>query len=804
MEKYMDTTLSPKERAQALLEKLSLEEKMAQVTGTLVMPGMEEKAAGQFQNGIGEVSALVSAACETKEDAVKWQSNLQKMIMEENRYHIPAIFHSEGLAGALVAGSESFPLEINRGASFDPELERKIGEIISRQIAACGYTHVFAPVLDLTKDARFGRMGEAYGEDPTLVAAMGTAYTKGIQEIETDGRHLEAVAKHFLAYHECMGGINATSAQVSERQLQELHAKPFQAAIRDGKLRGIMPCYCSLNDLPVHASRKYLTDLLRKDMGFDGVIASDYGAVNHVYTRQHVCENQAEAGARCLKAGTDLELPMAACYGAELREKFEKGEEDIAILDQAVLRMLEAKFRMGLFEHPYALGGESLQKNMHHGNEKTVSMQAAQESIILLKNDGILPLKDEKKTIALIGPQAVNAGFYFGGYTRLSMLEGSLATANAMAGVGAGGDTSAMQMQCVPGTNIQEDDTEEFHQILKKVHPDCRNLFEVLKEQLPSAHIRHAKGYHKAGADQSLFAEALEVVKTADLVILTLGGKCGSGSIATMGEGVDTTDINLPECQDAFIREVHKLGKPVIGVHFDGKPISSDVADECLDAIIEAFEPGEYGAEAVSNVLTGAYNPSGKLPVCVAYNAGQIQVYYNHPNGSCWHQGESVGFANYVNTPHTPRYYFGHGLSYTDFAYRDLLLDKKEVTPGEAVKVSCTIENTGTVKGTETVQLYLKDVSASMTRPVMELGGFVRADLLPGEKKTVEFQFDPGILAFLDEDMRWKIEKGEIQVLIGASSEDIRLQDSFMITEDLWIQGKDRMLVADGKVAELT
>lgn len=800
MERYMDTTLSPKERAQALLEKLSLEEKMAQVTGTLVMPGMEGKAAGRFQNGIGEVSALVSAACETEEDAVKWQRNLQKMIMEENRYHIPAIFHSEGLAGALVSGSESFPLEMNRGASFDPEQERKIGEIISRQIAACGYTHVFAPVLDLAKDARFGRMGESYGEDPALVAAMGTAYTKGIQETETDGRHLEAVAKHFLAYHECMGGINATSAEVSERQLQEMHAKPFQAAIRDGMLRGIMPCYCSLNDLPVHASQKYLTALLRGDMGFDGVVASDYGAVHNVYTRQHVCESQAEAGARCLKAGTDLELPVAACYGSELREKFEKGEENIAILDQAVLRILEAKFRMGLFEHPYALCGDALQKTMHCGDEKAVSMQSAQESIILLKNDGILPLKNEKKTIALVGPQAVNAGFYFGGYTRLSMLEGSLATANAMAGVGAGGDTSSMQMQRVPGTNIQEDDTEAFHQILRKTYPECKNLLEVLKQQLPSTTILHAKGYHKAGGDQSLFEEALELVKKSDLVILTLGGKCGSGTIATMGEGVDTTDINLPKCQDAFIRAVKKLKKPMIGVHFDGKPISSDAADEDLNAIIEAFEPGEYGAEAVANVLTGAYNPSGKLPVCVAYNAGQLPVYYNHPNGSCWHQGESVGFANYVNTPHTPRYYFGHGLSYTVFVYHDLVLDKKEAAPDETVKVSCTVENTGKVKGTETVQLYLKDVSASMTRPVMELAGFVRTDLLPGENKTVEFQFDPGILAFLDENMKWKIEQGEIQVLIGASSEDIRLQDSFVITEDLWIQGKDRMLVADGRV----
>lgn len=794
---YLDTALPAEERARLLLAELSLEEKMAQLTGIFVMPGMEEMVRGHLKAGIGQVSALISAACTIKEDAAAWQRKLQGIIMEEGEHHIPAIFHSEGLAGALVQESVSFPLEINRGAAFDVELERKIGEVISRQINAFGFTHVFAPVLDIARNSRFGRQGEAYGEDPTLIAALGTAYVRGIQETETDGRHLEAVAKHFLAYHDSQGGVNAANAEVGERLLDEVHGKPFQAAIKEGNLRGVMPCYCSLNGLPVHASKKYLIDLLRTEMGFDGVVVSDYGAVNNVHYRQGISETPVDAGIRCMKAGTDMELPTAACFTDELKAKFASGEEDIAILDRAVLRVLEAKFRMGIFEHPFSLIGEELNQVMHHEEDVRLAMQSAQESIILLKNDGILPLKDSEKTIAVVGPQAVNARFYFGGYTRLSMVEGSLATANAMAGVGAGGDTSQIKMLRVPGTDIQEDDTEEFHNILKRLHPECRNLFTVLKEQMPQTKFLYAKGYHKAGADTSLFQEALEVVKQADMVILTLGGKCGSGSISTMGEGVDSTNINLPECQDAFIREVQKLGKPMVGVHFDGRPISSDTADECLDAIIEAFAPAEFGAEAVVNVLTGVYNPSGKMPLCTAYNAGQIPVYYNHPNGSCWNQGESVGFANYVDAPHTPRYYFGHGLSYTTFEYENLVISKKEASPMENFQVSLTITNTGAVEGTEVVQLYLKDIKASMTRPVMELQGFARVSLLPEETKKVTFEINPSLMAFLDEDMKWKIEKGEIQVLVGSSSNDIRLIGSFAVTDDMWIEGRNRKFYAD-------
>jgi beta-glucosidase len=320
---------------------------------------------------------------------------------------------------------------------------------------------------------------------------------------------------------------------------------------------------------------------------------------------------------------------------------------------------------------------------------------------------------------------------------------------------------------------------------------------QVLEAELPNVTILHAAGYPKAGSDESGFAEALEMAAKADVIILTLGGKNGSGSIATMAEGVDGTDINLPPCQDAFIRSAAKLGKPMIGVHFDGRPISSDTADELVDAIVEAWTPAKFAAEAVVNVLTGRYNPSGKLPLTVARNAGQIPVYYNHPNGSAWHQGPSIGFKDYVDCPHTPRYCFGHGLSYTSFAYSDLKLSKKEVCPDEALTVSVKLKNTGDVAGTEVVQLYLRDVHASMTRPVIELQGFARVSLAPEEEKNIRFTVHPSQMAFLDEDMCWKIERGEIEIQLGSSSEDIRLRDSYTVKHDAWIQGRDRRFWAE-------
>lgn len=793
---WNNKALSPSARAKLLLAELSHDEKMAQLG--CVFPFGENAQdfnwiSAQVPFGIGQVSTLEMRRIGTLEECAAWQRRVQEIVMANSPHHIPAIFHMEGLCGAFLQDSTSFPSGIARGAGWNPELEEAIAKTVSRQEAACGITQIFAPVLDVTRDPRMGRQGESYGEDPTLAAALGAAYTRGIQNTETAGRRPESVAKHFLAFQNSQGGIHGTHSDTPPRLLREIYAKPFQAAIREG-LKGIMPCYDSLNGEPVSASKELLTGLLREEMGFDGLCVSDYGAVGNVHSVQHIGESFAEAGYRCMEAGMDMELPSTTGWNEELKAMFQCGEADIAVLNRAVLRVLEAKFRMGLFEHPFALQGEELKKAFSDPQDREFSLQSARESLVLLKNDGALPLKKTVKKIALIGPHADCARKFFGGYTHLCMMESTLAVANSIAGV-SGVVTDGRPIRTVPGTNIQSDEGEEFDAILCRQKPGCRSLLEELRVRLPDEEITYAYGYPIAGADESGFAEALAAAKNADVVILTLGGKHGTCSMASMGEGVDAGNINLPACQDAFIREVSKLGKPLIGVHFDGRPISSDAADECLNAILEAWSPAECGAQAVVDALLGDYNPGGKLPVSVAYHAGQIPVYYNHPYGSAWHQGESIGFVNYVDLPHTPRYFFGHGLSYTSFAYSDLFLSAQEVDADGSLQIACTVENTGEIPGDEVVQFYLRDEYASMTRPVKELAGFCRVTLQPGEKKRVRFAVSPSFLAFLDRDMRWKIEKGAVEVQIGSSSKDIRLTGQFGIGNDGWSDGKSRSLV---------
>ncbi|MDO4283860.1 MAG: glycoside hydrolase family 3 N-terminal domain-containing protein [Eubacteriales bacterium] len=827
MEKYLDPSLTAAERAADLLGKMSVAEKMAQVQCVLVPLGKEELVKGYCLQGIGEISTLEMRRIESLEEASAFQRRIQEMVMENSPHGIPAIFHMEGLCGAFLQGATSLPSGIGRASSWDPALEEKLAGIVARQEAAVGITHTLAPVLDISRDSRMGRQGETYGESPTLAAAMGTAYTKGIQENETAGRRSESVAKHFAGFHNSEGGVHGAASDTPPRMMEEIYAKPFQAAIRGASLRGVMPCYCSIDGEAASASRYLLTEVLRERMGFDGVAAADYSAVANVHNVQHMYENMTETGLRCMEAGMDIEMPIREAFNDELASWFESGRADLTILDTAVRRVLEAKFRMGLFEHPFALQGEALERAFYDEADAETTLRSARESLVLLKNDGTLPIRMEKggkqsvaadsgqaadtavqvrtaKTaakIAVVGCHAANARSFFGGYTHLSMVEAIHAVANSIAGIGEAASNQAKQVPLVPGTQIQSDETEEFDAILRQLKPGCRSLLEELRARFPEAEIRYAYGYPIAGDDESAHEEALEAIRGADLCILTLGGKHGSCSVASMGEGVDTVDINLPVCQETFLRKAAQLGVPLVGVHFNGRPISSDAADECLNAIVEAWNPSEAGAQAIVDVLTGEVNPGGKLPVSVAYCAGQIPVYYNHPSGSSWHQGESIGFANYVDLPHTPRYFFGHGLSYTTFAYGEFACDKETLSPEETVRVSFTVENTGECAGTEVAQLYVRDVCASMTRPVMELVGFARVELAPGEKKRVVFDLSPTQIAFLDRQMRWKVEAGEMEIMAGVSSADIRCRGTVRVNGDRYIDGKERQFYAEPEIS---
>jgi beta-glucosidase len=790
---YQNSNLSAEERAEDLLGRMSLQEKMGQIVCYFPRKLSEyEELEREHLHGVGTVSALEMRSLDTLEDAARFQREIQEKVMALSEHNIPAIFHMEGLCGAFVQGATSFPSGIGRASSWDQELEEEIGKIVARQERAVGISQVFAPVLDISRDSRFGRQGETYGEDPTLASAMGVAYTKGVQSEKTGNLKSECVAKHFLGFHGSDGGIHGAHCDIPARPLQEIYGKPFQAAISEANLRGIMPCYASINGEPVSASKEILTGLLRDEMGFDGITVSDYCAVMNIHGVQKVCESYTEAGLRALNAGMDMELHFKKCFNDELAEWFATGKADIEILNKSVKRILTAKFRMGLFENPYALSGEELKDAFHCSNDEEITLQSARESLVLLKNDGTLPIKKNVKKIAVIGCHAADARIFFGGYTHFSMAEGLLAAISTMAGLETKADEMKTPMKTIPGTPIQVDDDPAFEALLQKQKQGIKNLLEQLKESLPKTEIVYSYGYPVAGNDVSGHEEALKVAREADLVILTLGGKHGTSSIASMGEGIDSTDINLPICQESFLEKLSELNKSVVAVHFNGRPISSDAADMYVNAIIEAWNPAEKGAEAITDVLLGNINPSGKLPLSVARSAGQVPIYYNHPNGSSYHQGESIGFSNYVDMSHAPRYYFGHGLSYTNFEYSNMRVSSTSVAPSSVVTIMFDIENTGEMQGTEVVQIYLKDRYASMTRPVIELAGFKRIDLNAGEKQTVTFQVEPSQMAFLDKDMKWKIEAGDIDVLIGSSSKDIRLSDSFRITSDLYIDGKRR------------
>lgn len=797
---YMDTSLAPEERAKLLLAELSVGEKVAQLCGIWMQQADEP---GRLDFGIGQVSTLEMRRKKSLRECVEWQIEVQKKIVEKSPHHIPAIFHMEGLCGAFIQDAASFPSGIGRGSSFDPQLEETIGQIAGRQERAVGITQTLAPVLDVAHDPRMGRYGESYGEDPALASAMGAAFTRGLQGTNADNRRTDACAKHFMGFHHSQGGIHGADVSISERELVEKYGKPFQAAIAESGLRGVMPCYCTVGGEAVSSSRRLLQEVLRKEMGFDGVVLSDYGAISNQHRFQGLYEDPAQAGYESLKAGMDVELPMPEAFNQDFINRFSDGTYDMRCLDRAVERVLAAKFRMGLFEDPYAYTGEKLQGEFYRETDRGVSLRSARESMVLLKNDGTLPMRADVRKVVVVGCQADNARMFFGGYTHLSMSEALYAAANAMAGVQTEQEAVSEGCKLIPGTQIQSDEMEEMDALLREQKPHCKSLYRELAERLPQTEVVYAYGYPIAGGDCSRHEEALAAMQGADLVLFMLGGKHGSCSVSSMGEGVDGTDINLPPCQELLLEKAAGLGIPMVGIHMNGRPVSSDTADTVLNAILEAWNPSEMGAQAIADTLLGINNPSGRLPVSVAYNAGQLPIFYNHRNGSCWNQGDSIGFRDYVDLTHRPRYCFGHGLSYTTFAYSDLHVAKTSVSPDEEIELSFALKNTGEREGTEVVQIYVRDVRASMVRPVKELAGFLRVSLLPGETKRVEARIAPSQLAFLDKEMRWLVEKGSFELMVGSSSEDIRLKTSVTVGESKVVVGAERRFYAavsaDGK-----
>lgn len=792
---YIDSSLSSEERADDLLSRMTLEEKIGQLQCYSAIHSAGKSVQEAFPHGVGQVSSLIATMLPTKEAVAAMVRGLQEEIMNASKHRIPALFHIEALTGTLITEATSFPSGIGQASTWNPALQKQMGAIVGKQTRAVGFRQVLAPVLDISRDSRFGRQGETYGEDPTLSSAMGVAYVKGVQNDGQLTNGVAATAKHFLAFQAGEGGIHSARTAVPERELREVYAKPFQAAIKEADLQAVMNSYASINGEAVIGSKNIQTKLLREELGFTGVTVSDYGSIGQLHTVHKVSETKEDAGQRAIEAGMDVELPINECYTQDFAERVKAGLLEEDIIDRAVRRTLIEKFKLGLFEDPFPFGEDAMKAAFDKKTADETSLQMARESCVLLKNNGVLPLQQVSKKIAVIGYHLNSVRSLFGGYSYMAMKESSVGVQVTMAGIevedGSPSSADSSTRQCYSGSIVNVEDYR-VDQLVRDAYPGITSVLEELESAYPDVEIAYAYGYPYVGDDESGFEEALAVARDADVVLMSIGGRYGWNTASTTGEGIDSTQIGLPQCQEQFISRVAKLNKPMIAVHFDGRPVSSDAVDEHLDAVVEAWTPGEHGAKAIMEVLQGTYNPSGKLPVSVARNAGQIPVYYAHENGSSYDAAPSAGFNRYLDGERTPRYHFGYGLSYTTFEMKIVGVNRTNFHPLEKVALDVAVSNTGDRQGSEVVQLYVTDTMASMVRPVKELIGFQKIALEPRETKTITFEFQLSQLAFLDEGMQWKVEAGDIRLSVGRASDRPESEIRVTIMEDAYVQGAER------------
>jgi len=795
MKRYKDPAAGVQARVDDLMARMSFAQKIDQITCLVTIAPEIPDFRAYVPNGIGNVGAFTVASDARK--IAEYSFKLQKFLVEETELGIPALIHCEASAGAQFTEANVFPSAIAQGASFDPEKIGRMAELIRDQMYAVGFRQALSPVFDIARDARWGRITETYGEDPTLAAAMCSAFVRGLQGGDR-ARGIAATAKHFIGHGVTEGGLNMGRTLVSGRELEEVHGKPFQAAIREGGLMSVMNSYCSLNGEPVACSRALLTDLLRGRMGFAGFVVSDYIAIDRLVDPFCVAETFEEAGVKALKAGLDVEYPRPKGYTYRLQQAVERGELDMDVVDRAVRRVLTAKFELGLFEQPYP-DMEMLPRVLHTREADELNLQLAREAVTLLKNSrGTLPLSDDIRKIAVIGPHADSVRSYFGTFSQPAVIDMTMSREEDGQVFEEPGVIVYDIAQKYPG-EVRETSPRVEKRIRRDI-PNAVPLAEAIRRRAPKAEVVYAKGINCAGSDVGGMREALNAAADADAIVLTLGGKNGWGATSTVGEGVDSTDIDLPGRQEEFARAVRLLNRRTVVVHFDGRPLSNEYVASHFDAIIEAWQLGEFGGQALAQVLFGDANPSGRLPITAARSAGQLPVYYALPRGSGYvsagHPGMIRNPNGYVNATAEPLYCFGHGLSYTRFEYRGLELSAPRVSPDGRLTATAEVENAGDRDGDEVVQLYATDRVASMVRPEMELVGFARVFIPKGERRKVSFEIDMSQLAFLDENMDWRVEKGVFELKVGGASDRIALAKPFEVTETRIIDGAARAFYA--------
>lgn len=769
-------------RVKDLLSRMTLEEKIGQMHAVwliLTEDGNHEVRSDSFtgasdpetlramlKNGLGQVTRPLGTRAIDAVTGVRALNRLQKTMVEETRLGIPVIAHEECLSGLMAAGATMFPSSLNYGATWNPELIRKVGAAIGKETLSVGSRQGLAPVLDVARDARWGRTEETFGEDPYLTGVLATRYVQGIQG---DERKVLATLKHYVGHSFSEGARNHAPVHMGWRELNDDFMLPFEMAVKLANAGSIMPAYHDIDGEPVHASHHLLTGVLRDEWGFDGLIVADYIGVSLLHSHHGIAADRAGAAALAVNAGLDIELPGDDCV-PHLKQALQDGLISMDVIDATVSRILTEKFRLGLFEAPYANEGAI---DLRSADTIALAREVAEQSITILDNDGTLPLKPGK-TIAVIGPTANDPLALLGDYS-------------------------------FPVHLISQDKTEESESVV--------TLLDGLKAACGPENVRFAQGCYilekrSAGApvfpgdvDDSthvklesplskrldLIEEAVDAARNADIAVVCVGDLSGIFQTGTVGEGSDAATLDLPGVQQTLLDAVVATGKPVVVVLTSGRPYNLGGLENKLAAQVMAFFPGEQGGTALADVLTGKVEPSGRLTLSVPRNAGACPYFYNHKFKS---SGTPV--ARHFGSD----YPFGHGLSYTRFAYEDLQVeaDQVDIETG-TIRLSLTIRNTGTRKGIAVPQLYVRDQLASVVRPLKELKGFGRVELAAGASARVTFSVPTDMLNFTGMAGYRIVEKGKFTFMVGASSSDIRLQCEVCLTgaETVRLQRQWRM-----------
>lgn len=673
-------------------------------------------------------------------------NEVQRFFIEETRLGIPTDFTNEGIRGVESYKATNFPTQLGLGHTWNRQLLRQIGLITGREARMLGYTNVYAPILDVGRDQRWGRYEEVYGESPYLVAELGIEMVKGMQH----NHQVAATGKHFIAYSNNKGareGMARVDPQMSPREVEMIHVYPFKRVIREAGLLGVMSSYNDYDGFPIQSSYYWLTTRLRGDMGFRGYVVSDSDAVEYLYTKHGTAKDMKEAVRQSVEAGLNIRCTFRSpdSYVLPLRELVKEGELSEEIINDRVRDILRVKFLVGLFDHPYQTDLKGADEEVEKASNEEIALQASRESIVLLKNDkNVLPLNASTiKKIAVCGPNADEHSYALTHYGPLAVEV-----------------TSVLK-------GIQEKLGGKAEVLYTK---GC----ELVDANWPESELME---YPLSENEQEEIEKAVSQTKQADVAVVVLGG-----GQRTCGENKSRSSLALPGRQLDLLKAVVATGKPVVLVLINGRPLSINWADKFVPAILEAWYPGSKGGKAVADVLFGDYNPGGKLTVTFPKTVGQIPFNFPCKPSSQIDGGKNPGLNGNMSRVNGALYPFGFGLSYTTFEYSDLKISPAIITPNQKTYVTCKVTNTGKRAGDEVVQLYVRDVLSSVTTYEKNLAGFERVHLKPGETKEITFPIDRKALELLNADMHWVVEPGEFTLMIGASSTDIRLNGTLTVS----------------------